>query len=462
MEEQKLKILSLSGILGYGYNERAFKKALEKNIDVIGVDGGSTDPGPYYLGSGKSFTEKQAVKRDLKIALPEAIKRKIPLIIGTAGGAGGEPHLQWTIEIIKEVAKENNLSFTMGVIHSEIAKDYLRNKLEKGKIKPFIKNQNITENDIEDCQRVVGQIGVDPFILALKGGANIVVAGRACDTAIFASFPIMHGYDPGLTYHMAKIIECGAMCTVPLSASDVMLAKMYKDHFVLESPNPTRRCSVERVAAHTLYEQVNPYYIYEPDGMVDLRKTHFEQYTKDSVRVFGSKFIPSDKKTIKIEGVKLAGYRAISICGVRDIMMIRNINEILNEVRNRVRENIQSSIHSKDYSILFRKYGMDAVEGQIEPLKDLPHEIGIIIDVVGKTQEIANIICAFTRSNLLHIDYSGRKTTAGNVAFPYSPSDIPVGPVYHFNIYHLVEVDNLCETSTIEFIKIGASNEKFN
>jgi len=61
-----LKIVSLSGILGYGYTEEGLKNALKQKIDVIGSDGGSSDPGPYYLGSGKSFTERNAVKRDRK------------------------------------------------------------------------------------------------------------------------------------------------------------------------------------------------------------------------------------------------------------------------------------------------------------------------------------------------------------------------------------------------------------
>ena len=453
-----MKIVSLSGILGYGYTEEGFKRALEQDIDVIGVDGGSSDPGPYYLSSGKSFTERQTVKRDLELALPEAIERKIPFIIGTAGGAGGEPHLQWTKEIVEEVAKEKNLTFKMAVIHCEINKEYLKNKLREGKIQPFAHNPDLVKKDIEESVRIVGQIGVDPFIRALEKGAQVVLAGRACDTAIFASSAIMKGHDPGLAYHMAKIIECGAMCTIPLSASDVMVAEIEKDSFILESPNPLRRCTVERVAAHTLYEQVNPYYIYEPDGIVDLRETKFEQYTKKSVRVSGSKFIPSNKKTIKIEGVKLAGYRTISICGARDITMIQNINKILNDVKDSVKENLGNRVSPADYSILFRKYGIDAVEGEIEILKDLPHEIGIVLDVVGKTQEIANTVCAITRSNLLHIDYFGRKTTAGNIAFPYSPSDIPVGPVFNFNIYHLVEVEDLSETSNINFVKVGTMN----
>ena len=450
-----MKIVSLSGILGYGYTEEGLKKALRQKIDVIGCDGGSSDPGPYYLGSGKSFTERKAVKRDIELALPEAIKKNIPFIVGSAGGAGGEPHLKWTKEIFEEVAKEKKLRFKMALIHCEINKDYLKNKLREGKIKPFGNNPCLTEKDIDESVRIVGQIGIDPFINALNKGANIVLAGRACDTAIFASPAIRAGYDSGLAYHMAKIIECGAMCTIPLSASDVMVADINKDNFILEPPNPLRKCTVERVAAHTLYEQVNPYYIYEPDGIVDLRKTEFEQQTDRSVRVSGSKFITEDKKTIKVEGVKLAGYRTLSICGVIDMLMIKNIKEILNDVKIRVEENLKNRITLKDYSLFFRKYGIDAVEGEIEVLKDLPHEVGIVIDVVGKTQEIANVVCAITRSNLLHIDYSGRKSTAGNIAFPYSPSDMAVGPVYNFNIYHLVEVEDLSETSSIEFIEVG-------
>jgi len=449
-----LKIVSLSGMLGYGYTEIGLKNALKQKIDIIGSDAGSSDPGPYYLGSGKSFTERKAIKKDLESVLPIAIKRNIPFIVGTAGGAGGEPHLKWAQEIFEEVAREYKLNFKMALIHCEISKDYLKNKLREGKIQPFGSNPHLTEKDIDESVRIVGQIGVDPFINALNKGANVVLAGRACDTAIFASPAIKAGYEPGLAYHMAKIIECGAMCTIPLSASDVMIADISKDSFILEPPNPARKCTVERVAAHTLYEQVNPYYIYEPDGTVDLRKTKFTQLTDRSVKVSGSKFIMADKKTIKVEGVKLIGYRTISICGVRDMLMIKNIKKILDDVKIKVEENLKDSTNPKDYSLFFRKYGIDAVEGDIEALKDLPHEVGIVVDVVGKTQEIANIVCAITRSNLLHIDYFGRKATAGNIAFPYSPSDIPVGLVYNFNIYHLVEVEDLSETSEIEFVEV--------
>ena len=163
----------------------------------------------------------------------------------------------------------------------------------------------LSERDVDESVRLVSQIGVDPFIEALDNRAQVILAGRACDTAIFAAMPIRAGIDPALAFHMAKIIECGAMCAKPLSGSDVIVADIQGDHFVLEPGNPDRRCLVERVAAHTLYEQSSPYLIYEPDGVVDVRTARFEQIGDRAVKVSGTSFTPAKQPTLKIEGVKL-------------------------------------------------------------------------------------------------------------------------------------------------------------
>jgi len=455
-----MKILSLSGILGYGYSVEGLEKAFERDIDIIGVDGGSSDPGPYFLGSGESFTNRTATKRDVELVLPEAIKKQIPFIVGTAGGSGGEPHLSWAKEIVEEVAQENNLQFKMAVIHCEVDKEYLKGKLREGKVKVLgSKELHLTESSIDETVRFVGQIGVDPFIKALDEGAEVILAGRSCDTAIFAAPAIRAGYDPGLALHLAKIIECGAMCAKPMSASDVILGEIHKDYFTVEPTNPMRKCLVEGVAAHTLYEQANPYYIYEPDGMIDLRETEFIQLDDRTVKVSGSKFVEAKKPTIKIEGVKLAGYRTISIGGIREQLMINNLDSIIEQVRGQVSESLKGKINSDDYELNFRKYGLNAVEGGTNVSDILPSEVGLIIDVVGKTQDIANNVCANTRAKILHCDYAGRKTTAGNIAFPYSPSDISIGPVYNFSAYHLVEVDDLMETVSIEYVEVGGHND---
>jgi hypothetical protein len=99
-----MKIVALNGLLGYGYSEESLHAAFNERVDFLGVDAGSTDPGPYYLGSGKSFTDRGAVKRDLALALPLALEHKAPFIIGTAGGAGSSAHVEWLREILLEIA----------------------------------------------------------------------------------------------------------------------------------------------------------------------------------------------------------------------------------------------------------------------------------------------------------------------------------------------------------------------
>jgi len=449
-----LKVLALSGILGYGYSIDAFRNAIKQDLAVIGVDAGSADQGPYYLGSGTCLTTKEAVKRDIELSLPSALERKIPYIIGSAGTAGGDAHIEIVREIISEISKDKNLSFKMAIIHTEITKDYLKNKLKEGKVKS-LGAPKLTEMEIDNSVRLVSQIGVMPFIKALDEKPDVIIAGRACDTAIYAAVPLRNGYNPGPVWHAAKIIECGAFCTEPGTAGDCMLADIQKDYFILEPPNLSRKCTVVKAAAHALYEQANPYFVYEPDGMMDLTDCKYEQITDRKVKVSGSRYLEAKKKTIKIEGVKKAGYRTISLGATRTRAMINSIDSIFKDIRNRVEMIFRGKIDSKDYNLSFRTYGKNGVMGEVEPCKDLTHELFIIIDVIGKTQGIANEICAVSRSTLLHFDYKGRKASAGNIAFPYSPNDFPVGEVYTFNVYHTVEVDDSCETSSIEFIKIG-------
>ena len=89
--------------------------------------------------------------------------------------------------------------------------------------------------------------------------------------------------------------------------------------------------------------------------------------------------------------------------------------------------------------------------GDLEPSPNPGHELGIIIEALADTQETANTICGFARSTLLHYGYPGRKSTAGNLAFPYSPSDLPAGEVYEFCVHHLMELDDPRELFKIEW-----------
>src|SRR5260370_3634124 len=98
----RMLVLAPEGMLGYGIPVRSMEEGLARNPDVLAVDAGSTDPGPYYLGAGVPFTSRRAVKRDLAMMLDAAHARRIPVLIGSAGGGGGRPHVEWLPNVSPE------------------------------------------------------------------------------------------------------------------------------------------------------------------------------------------------------------------------------------------------------------------------------------------------------------------------------------------------------------------------
>src|SRR5258706_16120437 len=102
--KNEIRILSPTGVCGSGFIESSFEKALAAKPDFIGCDAGSTDPGPSHLGSGQPAFPREAVKRDLRLMLLGARRLKGPLLIGSAGTAGADPHLAGVYGIVKEIA----------------------------------------------------------------------------------------------------------------------------------------------------------------------------------------------------------------------------------------------------------------------------------------------------------------------------------------------------------------------
>ena len=409
---------------------------------AIAVDAGSTDPGPYYLGSGHSFTNREAVKRDLALIIEAGLDAGIPVLIGTAGGSGAAPHLSWCLEIVNDVLVELNQTARVAHIESDQTANDLITALHQHRISPLGPVPSLTVADISDSTHIVAQMGVEPVIAALAEGAQIVVAGRCYDPAVFAAVPVMQGFSEALALHMGKILECAAIAAIPGSGSDCMLGTLDADGFVLEALNPERRCTVTSVAAHTLYEKSDPRLLPGPGGVLDLTGCQFEQVDDHRVRVTGTQFAKSDQYTIKLEGAKPVGYRTISLAGIRSPDLIAQLDTVLESVKDQVFQNF-GDIETAEVKLLFRCYGRDGVMGELEPMRQAqPHEIGLVIEVVAKTQALADTVCSFARSTLLHIGYPGRQSTAGNLAFPYSPSDSSHGMVYEFSVYHLLAVDD--------------------
>jgi hypothetical protein len=426
-------------MLGYGFPEESFRRGIEQQVHAVVVDAGSTDGGPHKLGAGVSIVSRRAVKKDLEIILGASLPKKIPVIIGSAGGSGARPHVEWTLDIIEEILQEKKLSAKLAIIWADFPQEQVLDALNRGEITPLTQNiPQLTEEAIRQTNSIVGQMGHEPILEALEAGSEIIVCGRAYDPSPFAAVGIYYGKDPGLSYHLGKILECGALCAEPATTKDCILGTISDDHFTVQALNDCRTCTAISVAAHTFYEKEHPYLLHGPGFMLDLQDCRFTDLGSGVVRVSGSRYIQQPKTCIKLEGARLTAYRTFVIAGIRDPILLEKLEEVESAVTAQTKQ-YYPEIDEGDYQIRFYNYGMNAVLGdrEYEPFRG--HEIGVLFEVVARTQELASSICATVRSTFLHYGYEGRKSTAGNLAFPFAPSDIEFGPVYEFSIYHLME-----------------------
>jgi hypothetical protein len=452
---QELRLVALNGMLGYGYDPASLAAGIAERADLVGGDCGSTDAGPYYLGAGESLVRREQVRRDLRPALVQSRAARVPLVLGSAGFGGGRRNFDWMLELVLELAREEGLHFRLATVRADVPKRVVVEALRAGRIRPMPGAPPLTEDAVNQSAQLVGQMGTEPLAEALATGADVVLAGRSCDTAIYAALPISRGYDPALALHMAKIMECGAQCALPLAPNDSLLGVIREDHFLIRPLAPHRVVTPESVAAHTMYEQGNPFLLYEPEGVVDLREAQFEQLDRRTVRVAGARMAPRNgATTIKLEGARRRGARAFTIAGIRDADIIANLDVIEREVRAAVRRNLDAAVPDAAYTLEFRYYGRDAVLGDLEPEKRPPHEVGLLIEAVALSQDLANYVLSLARSSFLHCPFPGRKTTAGNLGFPFSPSDVAGGDVYEFSVYHLMEVDDQRALFPVETVSV--------
>jgi len=440
--DRTLKLVGATGQLGYGVPDAAFWEALARKPDMIGADMGSTDIGPYFLGSGEMATSPIQTRRDLRQLLLGARSVDVPLIIGTAGSAGASAHLDATLDMIRDIARTDGLRFRMAVIRSDIPRDAVKTALGEGRVRPLGKIAPLTETDIDDAANIVGQAGTEAFVRALATDPDVIVAGRACDTGIYACIPEMLGFPTGLTLHMAKIVECASLCCLP-GGRDPILAVLDHEGFVLESMNPARRATPMSVAAHSLYEQSDPYVIVEPEGTAHVESAHYAAIDDRRTRVTGSRFEPAARQTVKLEGSARVGERAVLLAGSSDPRFIAGIKEIGEQVKEVVRGLVCDPGEEPDYSLTFRTYGLDAVYPWPEPPTVPPREIFVMAEVIAETTARAMAVAKSTKQYLLHHGFPGRLSTSGNLAFPFAPPELVAGTAYRFNIHHLMEVDSL-------------------
>jgi hypothetical protein len=454
----EVRVLAATGVLGAGFKVDSLNRGIELKPTFIACDAGSTDSGPAYLGSGKPKLSREACTRDLRLLLKARDILKVPLIIGSCGTSGRDVGVDWMVQIAREIAAEERLHFKIATIKSDQPAAYLKRRLGERRIRALVPAPPISDEIIESSH-VVGMMGAEPIQAALAAGADVVLAGRASDSALYAALPVALGADPGLSWHAAKTLECGAACAV-VPAADCMFAIIRGDHFDIEPLDLDARCTPQTIAAHTLYENANPFLLTEPSGVIDTQQAEYRALSDRLVRVTGSRFTPATEYTVKLEGSQLVGYQTIVIGGIRDPYIIRALETLLPRARAyfdaRIADLFAGTLSSGGYDISYRIYGRDAVMGVLEPMGSSSpgYEVGVLITVTAPTQELANKIATFVSHVSAHLPVPEYQGIISSIAYPFSPPEIPRGAVYRFSLNHVVAPDDPYEMFRTEFVEV--------
>ena len=137
------------------------------------------------------------------------------------------------------------------------------------------------------------------------------------------------------------------------------------------------------------------------------------------------------------------------IAGVADPTLLGQLPEAIAEVEDRVRQ-----LAPGDWSLYPHIYG----HGAVHPLageKHSAHEAGLVIEFIAADAELARTVAGVFKQNLLHYGYPGRLSTAGNLAFAFTPSELDAHAAYRFVLYHVMHDAPLTEIFRIRNFEVG-------
>jgi hypothetical protein len=446
-----VKVLVPTGMIGAGTTTELVQRGVALGADAIACDGGSTDSGPYYLGASSPKTTELAVASDLRIMLKAAAAAGIPVIVGSCGTSGTDSGVDWLAGIAHRVMAEEGLDLRVARIYSEQPASVVLERLAAGRVHALAPAGPLDAATVERCEHIVGLLGHEPIVRALELGADVVLAGRATDTAVLAAVPLMRGMPAGPTWHAAKTTECGGQCTVNVRSGGVLFT-VDAEGFTVEPLDPTNACTPTTVAAHMLYENADPFRMREPTGTLDTSGAVYTQLDDRRVRVEGSAFEPAGVHTMKLEGAALAGYQSLALVGIRDPEVLSAIDEWVAGLGAFLDAGVQRilGLQPGEYSIQLRCYGHNAVLGPLEPTAtEPPREVGLLLLATAADQATATAITKYANPYLLHFPLATMRDLP-SFAFAGSPAETPRGAVYEFVLQHAVELDHPLDLARIE------------
>jgi len=453
----KTIVLVPVGSLGVGVREEEVKRGIAAGANVIALDAGSTDSGAAYLATGVAKYNREAVKRDLRILMAAQAEAQIPLLIGSCGQSGSDAAVDWVRDIAVEVANELAIAPRIAVLYSEQDGTLIKTKSARGDIRALPPLSPLTDETIDRCAHIVAMMGPEPYIAALRAGADIVLGGRTTDTAVLAAVPLMRGAGIAASWHAGKVGECGAQCTVDSSGAAGVLIRVDTDGFDIEPLSPAERCSVHSVSGHMLYENADPFLLTEPGGVLDVTDADYRSVDDRTVRVTGSKW-QAMPYTMKLEGAGPGPFQTIMLIGIEDPEVLAALEVFRDRLYAALVDRVEQTFGEEagDYDISLRIYGWNAVSGRPVPKGSAPpREVGVLFVASAATQSLATRIAKACNPYFFHFPLLRGKDLP-SYAFPFSPSEIERGRVYEFLLNHAVAVDDPLELVTTEWVNLRA------
>ena len=449
------RILVPTGALGISFAEQAFARGVGAKPDIICVDGGSTDSGPYYLGAGTSKYSRAVTKAEWRQLMIARAEGDVPLVIGTCGTCGADASVDWMLSITREIAEELGQTVKVATLYSSQPVERVQDALRNGRIAPLTPAPDISEDSLGECTNIVALAGAEQINAALDTGADIVLAGRATDTAIVSALALRRGDHAGAAWHGAKIAECGALCSTE-PTSGVILLDIDQEGFTVEPMAKDARCTPHSVSAHMLYENADPFILYEPGGYLDVTEARYHALDDRRVRVTGSHWAPSDQYTVKLEGARIGGYQTTIMAVLRDERYVANAREWIEKLHRFVTNEIEKrmALTPSGYDLEFRLIGVDSALGALEMKPSNPAEIGVLGVITAPDAETASEIGKLINPYVLHYPLT-QDEELPTFAFPYSPAQSERGALYEFCLNHVMILDDPMDAFRLEVIEVG-------
>jgi len=337
---QTLRIICPNGHLGFApLRTESFQLGVSAAPDYIAADSGSDDVGPVPLGSDTSTSPLAWQRHDLEQMLLASRKLGVPMIIGSAGDTGSNSRVDLYVAIIRELAAQHGLKkFRLGWFYSEVDKAYLRRRMQAGEIVQGLDGYaDLVESELDATDRIVAMAGVHPYVELLRRGADVIIGGRSSDAALFAAAALHHGFPADTAYYLGKVLECASFCAEPYGGKETVLGVVSHDDVKVTAMLPAQRCTVASVAGHAMYERSNPYEELFAGGRLEMTECRYEQVDERTTRVTGSRFVPSPRIRVKLEGSGKVGERFVGMCGIRDPYTIAHVDEVIDWARTQVR-----------------------------------------------------------------------------------------------------------------------------